>query len=44
MMKVAKCMEEDSMCRKAGMPLLLQLNTRVNIINATQTASGLKRG
>jgi hypothetical protein len=44
MMKVVKCMEYDSMRRKAGMPLVLQLNKKVNIGNITQIASGLKRG
>jgi hypothetical protein len=35
MMNVAKCMEDDSMHKKVGMPLISQLTTRVSIENAT---------
>jgi hypothetical protein len=44
MMKVVECMEDDYMHKKAVMPLVSQLTTKVNIINAAQAASGLKRG
>ncbi len=44
MMKVAECMEDDSMHKKVRMPLLSQFNTRVNIISATQIACGPERG
>jgi hypothetical protein len=44
MMKVAECMEDDSMHKKAGTPLISQLTTRVNIINVAQATSGPKRG
>jgi hypothetical protein len=44
MMKVVECMEDDSMHKKAIMPLVLQLTTKVSIGNATQAASGSKRG
>ncbi len=33
-MKLAKCMEDDSMHKKVGTPLILQLTTRVNIKSA----------
>ncbi len=42
-MKVAKCMEDDSMHKKSIMPLVSQFNMKVNIKIATQTASGPKR-
>jgi hypothetical protein len=44
MMKVVECMEDDSMHKKARMPLISQLTTMVNIKSATQATSGLKRG
>jgi hypothetical protein len=44
MMKVVKCMENDLMHMKVGMPLVSQFTTRVNIGSVTQTTSGPKRG
>jgi hypothetical protein len=44
MMKVAKCMKDDSMHKKAGMPLVMQLTMKVSIESVAQTASGPKKG
>lgn len=44
MMKVVECMEDDSMHKKVGMPLVMQLATVVNIESVAQTTSGPKRG
>jgi hypothetical protein len=44
MMKVAQCMENDSMHKKANTPQVLQLTMRMIIKNVVQTASGPKRG
>jgi hypothetical protein len=43
-MNVAKCMEDDSVHKKVGMPLISHLTTRVNIESTTQVTSGPKRG
>lgn len=43
MMKVTKCMENDSMHKKVGMPQVSQLTMKVNIGCVMQIASGPKR-
>ncbi|CAK9229181.1 unnamed protein product [Sphagnum troendelagicum] len=44
MMKVAECMEDDSMHKKVVMLLVLQLTMKVSIRSVAHVASGLKRG
>jgi hypothetical protein len=43
-MKVTKCMEDDSMHKKVGTPQVSQLTMKVNIESVVQTANGPKRG
>jgi hypothetical protein len=43
-MKVAECMEDDSMHKKVVTLLVSQFITRVNIINVAWATSSLKRG
>ncbi len=44
MMKVAKCMEDDTMHKKVGTLQVSQLTMRVSIGNTMQVASSPKRG
>jgi hypothetical protein len=44
MMKVAECMEDDSMHKKVRTLQVLQLTMRVSIGSTTQITSGPKRG
>jgi hypothetical protein len=43
MMKVAKCMEDDSMHKKASMPQVLQFTMRIIIGNVTKIERGAKK-
>jgi hypothetical protein len=44
MMEVTKYMEDDSMHKNVGMPLISQFTMKVNIENAMQATNGPKRG
>jgi len=44
MMEVIKYMEDDSMHKNVGMPLVSQFTMKVNIKNVMQAAIGPKRG
>ncbi len=43
-MKVAECMQDDSMYKKIGTPQALQLTTKVSIRSISHITSGPKKG